>query len=74
MKIISNNNRTTYVAFNKNYTEATLSRVYGQVFKVHIPAEHFSMQKLEQFANLDYDSFTGLANIQQKRRELNANR
>ncbi len=69
MKII-NGDLTTLVAFNEDYTEATLSRIQGRVFKVYIPKCHFTMQKLEQFTNLDDDSFTGLAKIQQLRKEL----
>lgn len=69
MKII-NGELTTLVAFNEDYTEATLSRIQGRVFKIVIPKEYFTMQKLEQFTNLDDDSFTGLANIQTKRKEL----
>ncbi len=70
MKII-NGDLTTLVAFNDNYTEATLSRIKGTVYRVIIPEQHFTMQKLEQFTNLPDDSFIGLAQIQAKRRELN---
>jgi len=69
MKIV-NGDLTTYVAFNDNYTEAYLTRAQNRAYKVHIPSKHFTMQKLEQFTNLDNDEFIGLAQIQAKRREL----
>ncbi len=67
---IINAELTTLVAFNDSYTEATLSRIQGRVHKVIIPEQYFTMQKLEQFTNLDDDSFIGLADIQAKRKEL----
>ena len=67
---ITNGELVTLVAFNEAYTEATLSRVQGRVFKVVIPKQYFTMAKLEQFTNLDDDSFIGLAQIQAKRKEL----
>jgi len=69
MKII-NGELTTLVAFNESYTEATLSRIQGRVHRVIIPKQYFTMQKLEQFVNLDDDSFIGLADIQAKRKTL----
>ena len=69
MKII-NSDLSTLVSFNDDYTEATLSRIQNRVYKVVIPKEYFTMQKLEQFTNLDDDSFIGLADIQAKRKEL----
>ena len=69
MKII-NADLVTLVSFNDNYTEATLSRIQGRVYKVVIPKIYFTMQKLEQFCNLDDGSFIGLADIQAKRKEL----
>ena len=69
MKII-NSDLSTLVSFNDDYTEATLSRIQGRVYKVVIPKQYFTMQKLEQFTNLNDDSFIGLAKIQAKRREL----
>jgi len=69
MKVI-NGNLTTLISFSPDYTEATLSRIQGRVYKVIIPKQYFTMQKLEQFTNLDDDSFIGLANIQAKRKEL----
>jgi hypothetical protein len=69
MKIVSNDH-TTLVSFNEDYTEAVLSRAQGIVYNVYIPAKYFSMQKLEQFCNLDDDSFIGLAKIQKLRKEL----
>ena len=67
---IDNGLHSTLVAFNDDYTEATLSRCYGRVHRVYIPKQYFTMQKLEQFTNLDDDSFIGLADIQAKRKEL----
>lgn len=72
MKII-NGDLVTLVSFNNDYTEATLSRAWGKVHRVAIPQRYFTMQKLEQFTNLDDDSFIGLAQIQEKRRELDGN-
>ena len=69
MKII-NGQYSTLVAFNEDYTEATLSRIQGRVHNVKIPHKYFTMQKLQQFTNLDDDSFIGLADIQAKRKEL----
>ena len=69
MKII-NGALTTLVSFNDSYTEATLIRAEGLVHKVVIPEKYFTMAKLEQFTNLDNDSFIGLAKIQKKRKEL----
>ena len=69
MKII-NAALTTLVAFNDSYTEATLSRIQGRVYRVVIPAKHFTMQKLEHICNLDEEEFIGLAKIQTKRKEL----
>ena len=70
MKII-NGSLTTLVAFNADYTEATLSRVEGRIHRVYIPKTKFTMQKLEQFCNLDDDSFTGLAEIQKRLKDGN---
>jgi len=70
MKIISGLGHTTLVAFNDDYTEATLSRVNNKIHRIAIPKQHFTMQKLEQFVNLDMDSFEGLSDIQAKRKEL----
>jgi len=70
MMQINNGQQTTLVAFNNSYSEATLSRVYGRVHRIVIPEAYFTMQKLEQFTNLDDDSFIGLADIQAKRKEL----
>ncbi len=67
---INNGDLTTLVAFNDDYTEATLSRIQGRVHRIIIPKQYFTMQKLEQFTNLDDDSFIGLADIQAKRKEL----
>jgi hypothetical protein len=65
MKII-NGDLVTYVAFNEDYTEATLSRIETKVYKVRIPRKYFTMQKLEQFTNLDSDEFIGLSQIQER--------
>jgi len=69
MKIV-NGDLVTFVAFNATYTEATLSRIQNVVYKVAIPEKHFTMQKLEQFCNLEQDEFIGLSQIQMKRIEL----
>ncbi len=69
MKIITQNN-STLVAFNEDYTEATLSRANNKIHRIHIRANKFTMQKLEQIANLDDDSFIGLSDIQAKLREI----
>lgn len=65
MKII-NGDLVTLVSFDTDYTEATLTRIHGVVHKVVIPKRYFTMAKLEQFTNLDNDSFVGLADIQTK--------
>jgi len=69
MKII-NGGLTTIVAFDDDYTEATLTRLNNKVSKVKIPAKHFSMKKLRQFSLLTDGEFIGLSDIQAKLREL----
>jgi len=69
MQII-NGTVTTYVSFNEDYTNATLSRAKGIVHTVIIPKDKFDMPTLDRIINLDDDSFIGLARIQQRRKEL----
>ncbi len=70
MQIINGFN-VTYVSFNKDYTEATLTRLLSNnSYRVEVSKEYFTMQKLNHLTNIDNDDFKGLSMIQTKRKEL----
>jgi len=70
MQII-NGFSVTYVSFNKDYSEATLTQLLSNhSYRVEVKKEYFTMQKLNHLTNIDNDDFKGLSLIQTKRKEL----